>query len=174
MNNQEKKYVRNPKSGRSIVVGGPTYNKLIREGILSTEQPVNTGEFVISQPKKKKRVKKSNVHKFATDISTKVLQKHHAELQHLPPDDLEKALEKLIIAEMMPKQPEPTGPVYGNSKDTDGDVKEEEYESESESESESSESEPEPPKRKSKKKRYVPSESESESSSDSDSDFAGY
>ena len=172
MNQQEKKYVKNPKSGRSIVVGGPTYNKLIREGILSTEQPVNTSEFVIKQPKKKTRVRKDNVHQFATNISTKVLRKHHNELKHLPEDELEKALEKLIIAEMTGPQPEKVGLVYGTGRDSDGDVKEE-YESSSDSESESSE--PEPPKRKSrKKKHYVSSDSDTDYGSDVDSDFEGY
>ena len=112
------------------------------------------------------------MHAYATDISTKVLRKHHKELKHLPPDDLERALEKLIIAEMSGAQPqEPTGPVYGTGRQDDGDVKDSESESESESES----SEPEyvkPKKRKPSSKRYTSQVSDSESSSDSD--FEGY
>lgn len=132
-----KKYVKNPKTNRSILVGGPTWSKLVREGILGNDDgPTNTSEYVVAPKKQKKtRVRKDNVHQYATSISTRVLKNNYRELQHLPTNDLEKALESLIIQEMSGPTVETSGPIYGTGSPNDGDPPEEKDTENDESES---------------------------------------
>jgi hypothetical protein len=112
LESEAKKYIINPKSGRKVKIGSKTYKKLLKEQVLAQKplppltgvEEEKEGEFSSSEPQS---LSPSLTMEDKTDAVAEVIDENQSKLDELSGDDLENAIEEMILAKVKRKRAKP-------------------------------------------------------------------